>query len=96
MQARDGVGELIRRVRLRQRWSQATLADRVVHVSGDRAVTPDRVRRWEAGTEVPADYRLGWLAMGLGIPRAELEQALAVTRGRRGTRGRTGARSGHF
>lgn len=86
----DEVAGLVRRMRRRQGLSRSRLSDRVVRVSGDHTMNPERLRRWEVGKEVPDGYWRGWLAAALGVPRDGLDRAAAVTRGRRAAAGRAG------
>jgi hypothetical protein len=85
------VGELVRRTRRRQRLSRVRLSDRMLRISGDHAMNPDRLRQWEIGKDVPDRYWRGWLAMALGIPRDVLDRAAVITDGRRRTRRRVRA-----
>jgi hypothetical protein len=95
MLADDEVGELVRRLRRRQRLSRLRLSNRVLQISGDQAMNPDRLRQWEVGRQVPDGYWRGWLAMALSVPRGMLDRAALVTDGRRRTqrRVRAGGRS---
>lgn len=86
----EDVGGLVRRVRRRQGLNRSRLSDRVERISGDHTMSPERLRRWETGREVPDRYWRGWLATALGVPRDGLDRAAAVTRGRRTAAGRAG------
>jgi transcriptional regulator with XRE-family HTH domain len=85
------VGELLRRLRRRQRWSRLRLADRIRRISGDHAMNPARLRQWEIGKDMPDAYWRGWLAMALGVPRDVLDRSAASTDGHRRTRRRVQA-----
>lgn len=89
--AGNEAGQLVRRLRRRQRLSRTRLSERVQRVSGDPAMNPDRLRQWEAGKDVPDRYWRGWLALALGIPREVLDRAAVVTDGRRRSRSRVRA-----
>lgn len=80
---RSELGELVRRLRRRQRMSRLRLSDRVLRVSSDPAMNPDRLRHWEVGKAVPDRYWRGWLALALGIPREVLDRAAVITASRR-------------
>lgn len=88
MASGNELGELVRRLRRRQRLTRRRLSDRVRRVSGDPAINPDRLREWELGRYVPDRYWRGWLAIALGVPRDSVDRAAAVADGRRRTRRR--------
>lgn len=89
--AGNEVGVLVRRLRRRQRLSRRGLSDRVLKISGDQAMNPDRLRIWEVGREVPDRYWRGWMAVALGVPTEVLDRAALVTDRRRRTRRRARA-----
>ncbi len=84
--APDSAGEVIRRARLTRRWSQATLADRMVQVRAARGEKTDptstktQLSRWENGHVLPDRPSLELIAaacttsvevlFGIGTPQA--------------------------
>jgi transcriptional regulator with XRE-family HTH domain len=79
----ETLGALVARVRQEQGVTQLRLAERLCAASGQATVTRHEVSRWEREERIPSGYWLGWLALALDIPLAELERAAGASRRRR-------------
>lgn len=84
---RETIGALLARVRSEQGVTQLRLAERLCASSGQATVTRNEISRWEREERIPSGYWLGWLAVALGVPLAELERAAGAARRRRQVRG---------
>lgn len=76
----DAIGITIRIARHHAGYSQYRLADELVAVSGNTAVTREQVARWERGKRIPGPYWRQWLAIALGVSRRNLDAAAHVAR----------------
>ncbi|WP_460847839.1 helix-turn-helix domain-containing protein, partial [Phytohabitans suffuscus] len=76
------LGALLAALRLGRGWSQLRVAEQLTAAAGLHTVSRHEVSRWERGERVPGDFWLGWLAVVLDVPGAEL--AVAAEAARRG------------
>ncbi|MFD0747531.1 helix-turn-helix domain-containing protein [Phytohabitans flavus] len=76
------LGALLAALRLGRGWSQLRVAEQLTAAAGLHTVSRHEISRWERGERVPGDFWLGWLAVVLDVPSAEL--ALAAEAARRG------------
>lgn len=79
----ETIGALLVRVRAQLGISQLRLAQRLCASAGVTTVTRNEVSRWEREERIPTTYWLGWLAVALELPLAELERAAGAARLRR-------------
>jgi transcriptional regulator with XRE-family HTH domain len=79
----ETIGTLIARVRGEQGISQLRLAERMCASAGLPTLTRHEISRWEREARIPSAFWLPWLAVALGLPREQVERAIAVTRHRR-------------
>lgn len=82
----EPIGPLLRRLRIESGRSQDDQAAVLSDLSG-RAVTRNEVSRWERGRRLLTPYWQAHVALSFGIPRSELQRAVAAARihRRRGT-----------
>lgn len=78
-------GARLAALRMGRGWSQLRLAEQLCAAAGVPTVSRHEVSRWERGERVPGEFWLGWLAVVLDSPHAELVAAAARAR-RRPTR----------
>lgn len=78
----EPVGAMLTRLRLARGFSQLRLAERLCVAAGVPTVSRHEISRWERAERVPGGFWLGWLAVVLDAPLAELESAAAAA-GRR-------------
>jgi transcriptional regulator with XRE-family HTH domain len=83
----ETIGALLARVRGDQGVTQLRLAERLCAAAGVATVTRHEVSRWEREERIPSGYWLGWLAVVLDRPLAELERAAGAARRARRRRG---------
>jgi transcriptional regulator with XRE-family HTH domain len=76
--APESIGALLTRLRLARGYSQLRVAERLCATSGLATVSRHEVSRWEREERIPGSFWLGWLAVVLEVPLAELESAVAV------------------
>lgn len=76
----DTIGVLIAQVRRERGISQLRLAEQLCGASGLHTVTRHEVSRWERQERIPSGFWLGWLALVLELPLAQLEQAAGAAR----------------
>jgi transcriptional regulator with XRE-family HTH domain len=67
-------------LRLEHGWSQLRVAEQLTAATGLHTVSRHEISRWERGERIPGDFWLGWLAVVLDVPRAELAIAAAAAR----------------
>jgi transcriptional regulator with XRE-family HTH domain len=79
----ETIGAMLARVRDEKGISQLRLAERLCGCAGVSTVTRHEVSRWEREERIPTGYWLGWLAVALDLPIADLERAAAAARRRR-------------
>ncbi len=79
----ESLGPLLTRIRLAHGWSQLRVAELLCAASSSPTVTRHEVSRWEREERVPSGFWLGWLALVLEIPVAELSGAASRARRRR-------------
>ena len=74
------LGALLAALRLGRGWSQLRVAEQLTAAAGLNTVSRHEVSRWERGERVPGDFWLGWLAVVLDVPPAELTVAAEAAR----------------
>ncbi len=74
------IATVIRATREQLGYSQYRLADELVAMSGNTAVTREQVSRWERGKRVPGPYWRRWLAAALGVSPCSLDAAARYAR----------------
>lgn len=79
----QSIDALIRDVRRRRRMTQGEMAAALVVASGNPAMTPSYVARWERGCCIPGPYWRGWLGVVLGVSNDQLAEAARLARARR-------------
>jgi len=77
------IGALIRDVRRRRHMTQYALAAELIVASGNSAMTPSCIARWERGRRIPGPYWRGWLGVVLGVSDDQLAEAARLARARR-------------
>jgi transcriptional regulator with XRE-family HTH domain len=80
-----GIGSLLVHLRTARGWSQQRVADEYNVVEGRHAKTGKEIGRYERETRIPVPYARRYLAQVFGIDVALLDQAVAISRGRRGS-----------
>lgn len=76
----ESIGALLARVRMERGISQLRLAERLCASAGVATVTRHEISRWEREERIPCGFWLGWLAVTLEVPLADLERAADVAR----------------
>src|SRR5690606_19947327 len=79
----ESIGEMLARLRWEQGISQLRLAERLCASAGVATVTRHEISRWEREERIPSGYWLGWLAVALDVPLADMEFAAEIARRRR-------------
>ncbi|MCW6009989.1 helix-turn-helix domain-containing protein, partial [Micromonospora sp. CPCC 205371] len=75
-------GARLAALRMGRGWSQLRLAEQLCAAAGVPTVSRHEISRWERGERVPGEFWLGWLAVVLDTPHAELVAAAARARRR--------------
>lgn len=76
----EAVGIVIRQARSRLGYSQYGVADELVRISGNGALTRDEVARWERGKRIPGPYWRQWISQVLDVGSSDLERAARAAR----------------
>lgn len=74
------IGTLIRSARRQLGYSQYRLADALVEISGNNAITREQVARWERGKRIPGPYWRQWLTAALDVARSVVDEAARYAR----------------
>ncbi|GAA2796698.1 hypothetical protein GCM10010522_12780 [Kribbella solani] len=77
------VGEMIRQARSSLGYSQYAVANELVRVSGNDALTREEVARWERGKRIPGPYWRKWICTVLELSLGEVEVAARFARAAR-------------
>ncbi|WP_351233760.1 XRE family transcriptional regulator [Streptomyces sp. NPDC002133] len=78
-----GIGALLVRLRTARGWSQQRVADEYNALEGRSAKTGKEIGRYEREARVPVPYARKYLAQVFSVDVAVLDQAVAVSKGRR-------------
>ncbi|MGW1887590.1 helix-turn-helix domain-containing protein [Streptomyces sp. NPDC001970] len=78
-----GIGALLVRLRTARGWSQQRVADEYNAVEGRSAKTGKEIGRYEREARTPVPYARKYLAQVFGVHVALLDQAVAISKGRR-------------
>ncbi|MFG2117858.1 helix-turn-helix transcriptional regulator [Streptomyces sp. NPDC048710] len=87
-----GVGALLVRLRTERGWSQQRVADEYNALEGRAGKTGKEIGRYERETRIPVPYTRKYLAQVFGIDVSVLDQAVALSKGRRSGDGAAVAR----
>ncbi|MFJ3822338.1 helix-turn-helix domain-containing protein [Streptomyces nodosus] len=78
-----GIGALLVRLRTARGWSQQRVADEYNALEGRSAKTGKEIGRYEREVRIPTPYARKHLAQVFGVDVALLDQAVAISKGRR-------------
>ncbi|MFD5219359.1 helix-turn-helix domain-containing protein [Streptomyces tendae] len=78
-----GIGTLLLRLRTARGWSQQRVADEYNAMEGRSAKTGKEIGRYEREARIPVPYARKHLACVFNVDVAQLDQAVAVSKGRR-------------
>ncbi|MFF3781574.1 helix-turn-helix domain-containing protein [Streptomyces sp. NPDC001933] len=78
-----GIGALLVRLRTAHGWSQQRVADEYNALEGRSAKTGKEIGRYEREARIPTPYARKYLAHVFGVDVALLDQAVAISKGRR-------------
>ncbi|MGW3556287.1 XRE family transcriptional regulator [Streptomyces sp. NPDC000963] len=80
-----GIGSLLVHLRTARGWSQQRVADEYNALEGRPAKTGKEIGRYEREARIPVPYARRYLAQIFGVNVALLDQAVAISKGRRGS-----------
>ncbi len=80
----SGIGALLVGLRSARGWTQQRVADEYNALEGRSAKTGKEIGRYEREARIPIPYARKYLARVFNVDAAQLDQAVAVSKGRRG------------